>query len=77
MLAGSSPAASQALMDAVQLAEMLEDSIRSHGPITGLDVALPAFERKMLRWAGYALQPPEQMNKKLIRRNNRFKHYVL
>ena len=35
-------------MDAVQLAEILEDSVQLHGPRTGLDIALPLFERRML-----------------------------
>jgi len=40
--------ANQALTDAVLLADTLENSVRRHGPQSGLDVALPLFERKML-----------------------------
>lgn len=40
--------ANQALADGVQLAEVLADCIRKHGPHLGFDVALPLFEQKML-----------------------------
>eukprot|EP00746_Dinoflagellata_sp_MGD_P149806 gnl/MRDRNA2_/MRDRNA2_81785_c0_seq1.p1 gnl/MRDRNA2_/MRDRNA2_81785_c0~~gnl/MRDRNA2_/MRDRNA2_81785_c0_seq1.p1 ORF type:complete len:313 (+),score=42.26 gnl/MRDRNA2_/MRDRNA2_81785_c0_seq1:509-1447(+) len=40
--------ANQALFDAVLLAEILEDSVRRHGPGIGLDIALPLFEKRML-----------------------------
>eukprot|EP00933_Yihiella_yeosuensis_P022592 TRINITY_DN17777_c0_g1_i6.p1 TRINITY_DN17777_c0_g1~~TRINITY_DN17777_c0_g1_i6.p1 ORF type:complete len:471 (-),score=110.97 TRINITY_DN17777_c0_g1_i6:527-1939(-) len=41
--------ANQALHDAVLLADILEESVRKHGPATGLDIALPVFERRMLQ----------------------------
>eukprot|EP00746_Dinoflagellata_sp_MGD_P035424 gnl/MRDRNA2_/MRDRNA2_184761_c0_seq1.p1 gnl/MRDRNA2_/MRDRNA2_184761_c0~~gnl/MRDRNA2_/MRDRNA2_184761_c0_seq1.p1 ORF type:complete len:405 (-),score=69.73 gnl/MRDRNA2_/MRDRNA2_184761_c0_seq1:31-1185(-) len=44
--------ANQALADAVLLADVLEDSVRKHGPQNGLDFALPVFEEKMLRRSG-------------------------
>merc|ERR1712232_1069825 len=41
--------ANQALLDAVLLADILEDSVWTHGPCAGFDAALPRFEREMLK----------------------------
>merc|ERR1711908_267201 len=40
--------ANQALYDAAQLAEIMKDGVQRHGPHTGLDIALPRFEQRML-----------------------------
>jgi len=41
--------ANQAIMDAVLLADCLEQGVRKHGPSAGIDSALPQYEREMLR----------------------------
>jgi hypothetical protein len=41
--------ANQAIMDAVLLADCLEQAVRKEGPAAGMDSALPKYEREMLR----------------------------